>query len=93
MDEEEEEIIQDYQQQVNWLRDRVPYDDIYDFAHQMIMSAEIVLAELAAHADVPKLMQENSLFNQRASNIMSIYFMKKDGFNGIIDTSWSVKKL
>ncbi len=93
MDEEEREIIQHYQEQVNWLRDRVPYDDIYDFAHQLLMAAEGILAEFGEHADVQKLMNEDALLNNHISNVMSIHFMKIAGFKGIIDTSWSIKEL
>lgn len=93
MDEADKHLLQEYRKSVEWLIARVPRDDIYDFAQQMIMSAEYILAALGEHADVQKLMDKDPVLRQWIDNVMSIHFMKRDGFNGIINTSISVRKL
>ena len=92
MDDEEKKLMEHYQHQVQWLRERVPPDDIYDFAQQMIISAENILFELGQHTDLQALMDKDPILKQWIDNVMSIHFMKAQGFTGIINTSVSFRK-
>jgi hypothetical protein len=92
MDEEDKNLLLQYRKQVEWLMERVPRDDIYDFAQQMVISAQCILAELGKHANVQKLMDKDPVLRQWVDNVMSIHFMKESGFTGIINTSISVRK-
>lgn len=92
MDEADKILLQNYRKQVEWLMQRVPRDDIYDFAQQMIISAEYILAALGEHADVQKIMDNDPVMKQWIDNVMSIHFMKEKGFTGIINTAISIRK-
>lgn len=92
MEEDEKKLIEEYRRHVDWLRQRVPRDDVYDFAQQMILSAEYILAELGKHADIQKIMHKDPVMRQWIENVMSIHFMKESGYQGIINTSISIRK-
>lgn len=90
MSEKDDAMIA-YNKSVEWLRGHVPPDDIYDFAEQMIISAECILLTLAKHVDIPDLMKKDEVFSHWTENVMSVHFMRESGYNGIIDTSISVR--
>lgn len=92
MDEADKLMLLQYRKQVEWLMERVPRDDIYDFAQQMIISAEYILACLGEHANVQKIMDTDPIMKQWIDNVMSIHFMKESGYTGIINTSISIRK-
>jgi hypothetical protein len=93
MDTGDKEMLLEYRKSVEWLMDRVPRDDIYDFAQQMIISAECILAALGKATDVQKLMDKDPVMRQWIDNVMSIHFMRENGYLGIINTEISVRKV
>lgn len=86
---EKDDVIKKYEEDVQWLKEHVAPDDIYDFAHQMRICGEHILQVCFDNFDLVSLLQKDKQFNLRASLLAQISRMQKMKINGMIDTSIS----
>mgnify|MGYP001594441202 CR=1 FL=1 len=81
-------LPEDYVKNVQWLRDHVPRDDVYDFAQQTIMAGEYFIARLHEVIDLPRLMVEDEVLAFWVQNICSLQRLKDENFTGILNVCW-----
>jgi hypothetical protein len=75
-----------YDDNVRWLRQHVPMDDVYEFAEQTIMCAEYFLANLNGVMDLGSKMQNDKIFAGWVKNLVGIRAIKEQNINISIKT-------
>lgn len=68
-----------YKKSVEWLRQCVPPDDIYEFAEQALMACDCFLTKLNENTTILPLLMEDKNFAIHVNNILGIRLMKQDG--------------
>jgi len=95
MEDEEKKLMEEYRKEVEWLIEKVPRDDIYEFAQLLLISAERILFELMKQVDprdLAALEQEDEYLRHSINNITTIHSMRESGYKGIINTSVTIMK-
>jgi len=89
-DEEKKKLLDGYREEVDWLRHRVPRDDIYEFAQQLRMSAEFFMGRLMMKTDVIEDAKTDNYLAMHVRNLTSLYAMQRDNYTGSINTEIQV---
>ena len=89
-DDEKKKLLDDYREEVDWLRHRVPMDDIYEFAQQLRMSAEFFMGKLMMKTDIIEDAKKDNILAMHVRNLTSLHAMQRDNYNGSINTEIQV---
>ena len=89
-DQEKKKLLDDYFNDVVWLRNHVPRDDIYEFAQQLLMSSEFLLAYLMKKVDLVAEASNDKMLASYVRNLVAIRAMKSTDFDGTINTEVNV---
>jgi len=66
------QALQKYNDNVVWLRQNVPMDDVYEFTEQVLMCAESFLNKLNEKTDLYQEMEDDYAFSTWVNNIAQI---------------------
>lgn len=92
MNEKEKEFyLEKFNKDVQWLRDVVPPDDIYDFAEQALMAADFFIHELSHWVDLGEEGERNKVLGLWLRNIVGMRVLRNQKMKGIIDTTLKSK--
>ena len=85
------DLLNEYHEDVKWLREHVARDDIYDFAHQAFMIASFFLGKVVQQSEnVMDVFKEDAQACHYMKMLLSIRSAKEDGFTGILTTNISI---
>lgn len=84
---EKDDILKKYETDVQWLKEHVAPDDIYDFAHQMRSCAMTILCECNKNFDMVSLLKKDKELNHRVKYIVQISKLQHSESDRFIDTS------
>ena len=84
-EEDRERYQAKFDNDVQWLRNNIPPDDIYDFAEQALMAADFFINELSLYVDLNEEAQINKLFGVWLKNIVGLRILKNSNMNGRIE--------
>jgi hypothetical protein len=91
-DEYINKMLAEYANQVKWLRERVPPDDIYDFAQQLLVAAEYFISVMDEEMELEEAILRDPALDHWIANVLSVEMMKREGFKATINTDWRIKK-
>lgn len=80
---------QEFEENVTWLRGNVPPDDIYEFAEQAVMAAEVFLDELNELIDLEEACEEDENLKSWVNNIYGLRMLKQQNYMGGLNVSIS----
>lgn len=89
-DDEKKKLLDDYYEDVAWLRAHVPMDDIYEFAQQLKMNAEYFMGRLMQEIDVSKEVKNDPTLANYVRNLSALFYMKSENYPGTINTDIDV---
>lgn len=84
-EEDRERYQAKFDSDVQWLRNNIPPDDIYDFSEQALMAADFFINELSLYVDLNEEAQINKLFGVWLKNIVGLRLLKNSNMNGRIE--------
>ncbi len=81
--------LSEYKNCVQWIKDHVAPDDIYDLAHQGIMAAECLIDVLKKtcdenNIDFNEIIESNGEAKHWFNNVMGIETLKNNNFKGFL---------
>ena len=79
-DDVKQKLLDQYHIDVQWLRDNIPPDDIYDFAEQALLSAEFFILKWAEWVDVDEERDKDKLVNIWFQNVIGIMALQAESF-------------
>jgi hypothetical protein len=79
MDETDKQVLEEYHQDVQWIRDHIARDDVYDFATQSLQMAMQLLCKLLPYINLEDEMEQDAEFCMMVRNIAGLAHMKKTG--------------
>jgi len=74
-----EEIIKQFEKNVEYLKRNIPPDDIYVFAEQTFMAAMYFMHKWSAWEELPKVMLEDDVANKWITNIFGLHISREKG--------------
>lgn len=88
------ECVEIYIKRVQFLRDNIAPDDIYEFAEQALSGSEVILRDYVNNSDVPYMglepKEDNNLVELVVANLVTIRKLCESGYKGglRIRTPW-----
>lgn len=89
-EEEKKKALEDFDKNVQWLRNHVPRDDIYDFAEQALMAADFFIGKWSSLVDLEKEIEDDKIAGQWLQNVVGMRILKQLNAQGVIDTEWKM---
>ena len=76
-----------YEENVIWLRNNVPPDDIYEFAEQALMAAEVMIDKIDEVDDIEKACKEDEHLKGWVENVVGLRILKQQNYMGGLNVS------
>ncbi len=86
MDQEKQQLLDEYNSDIQWLRDHVALDDVYDFAQQCLMSSNYFLYRLSTFMDIGEEVKNDPALRNKVKSLLALQLMKKTGSTEMINT-------
>lgn len=84
-DQEKEKHLEKFRQNVQWLREQIPPDDIYEFAEQALMAADFFISELSSWVDLSMESEQDKVLALWLKNVVGMRVLRDQGYKGRID--------
>lgn len=85
-EDEKEKQLERFYGEVQWLRDVVPPDDIYEFGQYTIMAAEYFMASLNDTIDIVEEVKKDKVLHTWVNNILYLRRMREENNKDMIKT-------
>lgn len=80
-----EELLEEYYKNVEWLRANIPPDDIYLFTEQTFMAALFFLHKWSTYEDLNQACNEDEIARKWIKNILGLLKCREQGLNIELD--------
>lgn len=82
---DKEELLKSYREDVQWLRDNIPPDDIYEFAEQALLSAEFFISCWNEWVDVFEECEKHPATKTWFTNVMGLRALRNESKKSKVD--------
>lgn len=84
-EDQRNDFVERFNKNVQWLKDVIPPEDIYQFAEQALMASDFFISELSDWVDIEEEAKRDKALSFWLKNIVGIRVLRDQGFQGKID--------
>ncbi len=85
MDTDKKYYLDEFNKNVEWLRNTVSEDDIYEFAEQTLMAADYFIYKWREWVDIEEEATKDKLTNSWLNNVVGLRMLRDSGYQGPLD--------
>jgi len=92
-EEEKQEILDKYYEDVAWLRAHISPDDVYDFCTQLRMALRFFFGRLIDEIDIDEETKLDAMLNQYTKNFLGLELMQISGSETMINAEFKIEEI